>query len=375
MKKTRLFIISSIILYSSSASAFKIGSSVSAFCHEQITMKGAFCKTSACDEQVILPTEEDGISYELEKLDPVLLGMANYFEEHMGIRFKNDFQRFVATNLLIGARYPDQGAFSITDINDIRTLHLAANGQEAHALRYEGDDDNEGAKRSIARTKAYILKKVKEARSSFRNSIRNNQITKATIAAESMEKSFFLEFYGIITIDVWKPIFLLGEAIHAFQDSYTHSIRSNDGAKIYEVLNFVEAISGELEEGPDGSAHSDALDNCLDPEVEELFRYAISGSRDIFFAIQSYFGTCGKENDSIEATAALNYIAYRLDIHMAYEEDCGYKENYCGSKWAYVAKKNETGPLLGCQSIPVSLLILTILTSILWFIRKRRGPA
>jgi hypothetical protein len=47
-------------------------------------------------------------------------------------------------------------------------------------------------------------------------------------------------------------------ALHAGEDSFTHTLRTPDMHGIVHVMNYAEAVGGTLEEERDGLAHSSA---------------------------------------------------------------------------------------------------------------------
>ena len=90
-------------------------------------------------------------------------------------------------------------------------------------------------------------------------------------AGEALQKSdadqieevqFTLDQYGTFKVDVWIVAYHVGRALHALEDSFTHTLRSADLHGIIQVANYAEAIGGTLHEERDGLAHSGATNGC-----------------------------------------------------------------------------------------------------------------
>ena len=110
---------------------------------------------------------------------------------------------------------------------------MASEGQEEHALRAPEHDHDEI--RSIAEMRQFILSQVDLAYDAFQRSrSEGGRITKQDIRPQSITVDFWLEHYGIIKVPVWEPLFIMGKAVHALQDSFAHTYRS-DTLQIYAV--------------------------------------------------------------------------------------------------------------------------------------------
>jgi hypothetical protein len=58
----------------------------------------------------------------------------------------------------------------------------------------------------------------------------------------------------------------IGQAIHAVEDSFTHTYRTPDGMQITVVLDWVDEANGNLVEKTNGPPHSSEMDRCDDPD-------------------------------------------------------------------------------------------------------------
>ena len=94
----------------------------------------------------------------------------------------------------------------------------------------------------------------------------------------------YFDFYGIVDIEVWAPAYYLGRALHALQDSFAHTIRSDDLSQIRHVLNYVDAIEGHLSEARDGLPHSAHMDSC-DGDTLPIVMTAVTASAELIAAV------------------------------------------------------------------------------------------
>ena len=78
-------------------------------------------------------------------------------------------------------------------------------------------------------------------------------------------------------VDAPLPTYYLkiGQAIHAIEDSFTHTYRTADETQITVVLNWIDEVGGPLVESRDGPAHA-ALDRCDDPDALRTTRQQLA---------------------------------------------------------------------------------------------------
>ncbi len=302
------------------AHAFTIASAFSDPCHEQATFE-AFRR-----ERPIPPgTQPPGTPDQ----DATWIEIAHYLEDDLGLRFSSDVDRMVLVSALIGVRFPDQKGFAIVDLENIREIHLAEQGQEDHALRHMDQDGDEGSPAAVDETRAHILEVLGRAYEDYRL---------PTVSEQTAFVPFFLDFYGAVDVRVWRPAFRVGVALHALQDSFPHTYRSPDARRVYAVGNYIDALRGPFDERRDGPRHSDFLDACAKDEVRPLHESAIQASADLLAATRAYFET----GDQAPIVAV-------LDDWLVVAPGCGYPD-YCGTPWVALAKRDETQPPLACTA-------------------------
>ena len=308
------------------ARAFTIGSAFTDYCHERMTLDGfsSFAQNADINVNQVLLEEFIG--------DPVWLQVAEYLEKSMqDFPALNNLQRLMLITLFVGVRYPDQKGFALLNINSLRLIHMAEEGQEEHALRSIKDQGALGNKKAVERIQAYILSRVDLARERF---------VTGSFHQQTEEVGFWIEYYGEIPIRVWKPLFLLGTAAHALQDSFAHTYRSSDGMAIYAVANYLKGFEDDHDEGKDGPRHSDFLDSCKNEDVEPLATLSTQATAELFAAAAAYFKN---EEDRVLVEAV-------VEKWVAYQADCGFEQSYCSTPFAAIAKREETTALLGCKT-------------------------
>ena len=154
--------------------------------------------------------------------------------------------------------------------------------------------------------------------------------------------------------------------MHTLQDCYAHTLRSADARTVYTVLNYIEAVEGNLDEARDGMAHSDALDDCEKPEVAPLVARAAAVSAALATAtvalatsadttlLDAGFGACAAGETETATCEWMHYNpACQPDAQPPDVAACCSTANaYCGSPFLTVAREKldptlrEGGPLL-----------------------------
>ena len=164
---------------------------------------------------------------------------------------------------------------------------------------------------------------------------------------------------------MWAPAYYLGRALHALQDSFAHTIRSDDLSQIRHVLNYVDAIEGHLSEARDGLPHSAHMDSC-DGDTLPIVMTAVTASAELIAAVNLTVAM-----RSVQPTQVV------LEKWLKHEPGCTIENDYCDSAWVALARQEQTGPYLeeviGCRQGPtVPPLMLTLLLLGTLAIRRRQ---
>lgn len=238
-------------------------------------------------------------------------------------------QLFVLFSLVVGVRAPDTHGRSASDLATQRAIHAnpRPEAQYAHALRAPQDDEPDGSESAVTGTRALIRRSFSDAVAAWREPS-NAQISTAPVT---------LDFYDLLQVEVWKPAFVLGEAAHALQDSFAHTIRSDatELRTIVHVLNYVDAIYKDFNESRDGIAHSRHLDKCDAADVGTLRQAADLAMQDLLAAfLQTRAGD----------STALDDL---FDDWLTLEEGCNVENDFCGNaSEVATARQDPTDPIL-----------------------------
>lgn len=317
------------LLLASSAHAFSIGTGFSAGCHERLT--AAVYGSYLADLPFRGQQRPRGAAWEK---------LSDEFSREFGLEAYDDEKRAIIVSLLLGVRAPDTRSHSLFDLSRTRDIHLDPLDQRAHALRAPGDDGPDGDGAALEATRQHIEGRLDEA-------LRHLD--------DTLTVRLTLDFYGEVDVEVLRGPFHLGEALHALQDSFAHSLRSPDFRQVHHVLNFVDALSSTHDEARDGLRHSSGLDECDGVGAPAAQAARVASLEWIEALIDE--GPAG----------ANRVLAGWLDRR----EGCTIDNGYCGNAFLSAARGNATRSPLSCAASPGAPLLL--LAAVLMR-RRRRLP-
>ena len=232
-------------------------------------------------------------------------------------------------SFLIGVRAPDIGGLAVKDLTDLRELHLERTGQEAHFLRAVDDDWEDGNLASAEAGRRFILEKLDQSKRAF------------DASPKVIEVDAWIEHYGRVSVPVIESAYLLGQALHALQDSFTHTYRAGELDQIYVVQTYIESFSGDFDERRDGPRHSDYFDDCDHPDVAPIERAATEASLEFVRAAQRYW----RSGNRAQAEQV-------LDRWLRVRPGCANPESSCDSAWLEIGRRKETTELVSCGAAP-----------------------
>lgn len=302
--------------------AYTINTGFTHPCHEEMThaaMKTAIAR-GAIDPAADVPLPAD------DSWRDVLA----YLTEGMTLEQDGDREAFLALSLIVSSRYPDNRGESITNAKSLRKIHRDPEDQDSHFLRSADDDYAEGNLSAIDAGLAHIRSQLEAARS--------------YVALEQgdqlIETPVYIEYYGLVNVTVWAPAFYMGVAAHAVEDSFSHTVRSDDLHTIHHVCNYVDAVSFDYDHDRDGLRHSWAMDRC-DEEAAGIAVGATEAAGDFI----SLFADLEGDLDGAFAGFTHDWMEHR--------EGCDDSNDYCGSKWVEVARADPSLPIwedyFGCD--------------------------
>jgi hypothetical protein len=279
-----------------------------------------------------------------------------------------------ALSLIIGARWPDSQGEPSFDFYKLSNVHNAPGDQGAHCLREESDVGAEpGDTRALAACRAAITTLYWQALAT---------LDAATGAVDPDARTLqpeYLPFLGKTQIPVSGFYFFAGRAVHAIQDSFTHTYRRMDGAdaghRITSVFNWSSQVRGDLIEAENGHGHETILDDCQDdnPSNADRLGWATDATAELLAALTTPGAAAERQ--------------MRLDAFftnwMGYEPGCSIENEYCDNPvqaWLRASGKSmnyESGgcTMAGSTRVGAGLGVLAVgcgLAAALLLLRRRR---
>jgi hypothetical protein len=341
-----------------SARAFSIKSGFTDGCHERVTADGYLAAKTPWPMRPQVPVP-DG---EWEEITDYLLKGAAY-------QPRTRREKYLMFSLLTGVRSPDIEGFSSSSLSALRAIQAHPEGQYDHCLRAIEDDYLEGNAATLTGCREAIQAQLNEA----------HDILQQPPQEQNIRVNFSLDFYGTFKVDVWGVAYHVGRAIHPFEDSFTHTLRTPDMRSVIHFLNYVEAIAGDLKEDRDGMAHSTEVDECFNPKNQDRTQAATQAVTELLEAAASVLNDDEEGPENVRAVLE-RWLTYTEGQELGYDEGCIQANDYCDSQWLALARVHPSKPYLSCSlsasatGTPVrgSLAILGLLSCLATLIVRRR---
>lgn len=304
----------------SKAAAFTFSSPVSDGCHEEIAI--AAVRQAGWPDAVPAPP--------LTPADAVLA-------ENLPVSVDGATPDPWTMALVIGVRFNDLKGFESLDLPALAEVHHRQDAQNEHCLRRNSDDGPEGDVSAIDACRGFIASEVDRALETDMTAVQPVRVA--------------LAYEPSVDVDVNAYAFHSGRALHALQDSFTHSFRSPDGMRIRHVLNFVDPSEhSEYEQRRDGFEHLSALDECRgNAAAERRKALATQASVDLLSAIADTTGGAdGRRARALEV----------LDRWVVLEPGCTFENDWCDAPERLEAgcSVSSTGSWLAPLGVALALL-------------------
>ncbi len=324
-----------VLLLSQPAHAFSIGSAFADPCHERITveaLRDTSFDFSDTDAQRPLKSEAE-------------LRLAGWFLERLGEAAiaPPPVDERVLNSFLVGVRRPDVEGWALRDLASIRSLQLDLDGQSAHFLRAQRDEGTEGNASAIAESRAYMLALIDSSRLSW------------VVGADLLNVPTWVEHYADVNVPVIEAAYLLAQALHALQDSFSHTYRTEDVRRINVVMTYLGAFNPDWVERTHGPQHSVVLDRCELPENAAAVAAATQASHELMVAVEQYW----RSGNRTEVDAV-------LDRWLSLTPDCNVDNGYCASPTPRIIENEKAR---GCSA---SAGAFVLLGALLLISRRRR---
>ncbi|HEY1955857.1 MAG TPA: hypothetical protein VGH28_09590 [Polyangiaceae bacterium] len=297
------------------ARAFTVGSVGTSGCHETITeaalrdVRGAF----ATAKPIAPSTDEEAMIADLPFSVP------------------DDMRDLAAASLLVGVRDNDLKGRSPAEFDQLAIIQADPTTQREHCLRGPGDDEPNGSQTAIANCEQFIDERVAEALSAL-------DASGAPDPNARVEISVWLSLRERVTVALPTFWVRIGQAMHALQDSFAHTYRTADGARVTTVLNWVDWANGQLVESRDGPPHKMVMDQCDDddPILTRNRLLATQASTDFLRA------ALDPSTSTAQKTAAVDQV---LAKYIDYSPGCTAQNDWCD------AAENAFPASCGCHTV------------------------
>ena len=245
----------------------------------------------------------------------------------------SDMMDIGGTTLLLGIRDNDVKNSSPTALDRLAELNSDPSGQREHCLRTDSQKEPDGSKQALADCRAFIHDTLMASLEGL-----------GPDGAPDPEKRETLEvslaIRGVVQVDV--PMFYLraGRALHAIEDSFTHTFRSKaDRHKVTVVLNWINYADGSINEATDGPPHISGMDRCDDPDalLKERRMLAIEAATAALRAVLDP----ALSRDQKEAA-----ITAMLDGYIAFDDTAGCTS---ANNWCNAAENTYRPKGCGCE--------------------------
>lgn len=165
--------------------------------------------------------------------------------------------------MLIGVRSNDIRDNQPIDVARLVHIHNDPEDQPAHCMRSLEDDGPEGDASALASCRAFILAELAAG-----------GLLEDTLDLETTERlPVYLAFRGRIELELPRFAVRLGKAMHALEDSYTHTFRDPGTDEVRHVGNWVDSITpATYNPVIDGYHHVGVLDDCTRDDAREQDR-------------------------------------------------------------------------------------------------------
>ena len=353
MRRTALFVAAAALLPASTASAWWVTDPIHKNCHERIS-------AAALDSVRYVQTPPPLSSSDSDLRNGLQFDASGYEPNIYALSF------------IIGTRWPDSQGEPDFDFYKLSNVHNAAGDQASHCLREESDVGAEpGDTHALAACRAKITTLYWEALATLDPTTGTVDPDERTLQPE------YLPFLGKTQIPLSGFYFFAGRAVHAVQDSFTHTYRDmgdpNPGHSITAVFNWESQVRGDLDEAENGHGHEGVFDNC---ESDDPFNGARLGwATDATTELLTALTTPGDP-----AMRQMRLDAF-LDNWLTYEAGCSIANEYCDNPeqaWLRTSGESMNYDSGGCavagktRAGAGALAIVAILAAAL-FRRRRRG--
>ena len=333
-----------------SADAYTISTIVTAGCHEKVTTEAFLAVRQDPDPA----TAAAAAPLLADRNDQALI-------DDLEFTPANDMTDLGGATLLVGVRDNDLKGRDSMDLSQLPLVHGDPGAQREHCLRGANEQEPGGSEAAVLDCRAFIIERVGQALDGL----------DATGMPDPTNRTSLPLYLALRHgVNALLPTYYvrMGQAVHAVEDSFTHTYRTADGMQITVVLDWVDEANGNLVEAIDGPPHSSEMDRCDDPDPLRAQRRALATEA----ATAVLHATLDPSQTNEQKMAAVGAI---LDQYLTYSPGCTFANNWCDAP----EHKYGNGSLLGCsvggpgnRSAASGLAVFLGLLALLRQARRRR---
>jgi MYXO-CTERM domain-containing protein len=281
------------------ASAYTIESMLTPGCHEPITSQALrTVRTELATAAPLTPTAND-----------------RALVDDVQFTLEPDMEDLGGATLIVSARDNDLKGLSSDDLSYLSEVHGNPANQDEHCLRNGNQEEPGGSEAAVLACRAFIRTRIEEALDGLDAKGRPDPARRSPLRLE-------LSLRGNVTAQLPTYYVHMGHALHAVEDSFTHTYRTPDGMKITVVMNWVKVAKGKLVESRDGPPHAAKLDVCNDPDDLRRTRRALATAA----ATELLRATLDPLKSRDEKMAAVDVA---LDTYLSYSPGCTFDNDWC----------------------------------------------
>jgi hypothetical protein len=281
------------------ALAYTISNSLSDGCHERITSEALRAARTTLATAAALKATND----EQALIDDLQFTPDADMKDLGGVTF------------LLGVRDNDLKGRGAQDLSQLAEVHGDPAHQNEHCLRAGDQKEPGGTAAAVSSCRAFIRGRVLEALAGL-------DASGAPDVARRTSLTVHLALRGQIDAPLPTYYVRMGQAVHAIQDSFTHTYRTSDEMKITTTLDWLDQVNGTLVESRDGPGHATALDRCDDPDALRKTRriLATEASTAVLRATLDPTKTMDQKIASVDGI---------LDMYLSYSPGCTSDNRWC----------------------------------------------
>ena len=281
------------------ADAYTISSAITAGCHEKITTDALRAVRLELTSAAPLPADRN----ERALIDDLEFTPAG------------DMTDLGGATLLVGVRDNDLKGRDSMALSQLALVHGDPSAQREHCLRNSHEKEPGGSATAVLDCRAFIRERIAQA-------LVGLDATSTPDLAQRTSLPLYLSLRH--SVDALLPTYYvrIGQAIHAIEDSFTHTYRTPDSMQITVVADWVDEANGNLVVATDGPPHSTELDRCDDPDALRQRRRELATEA----ATAVLRTTLDPNQTNDQKMAAVEVI---LDKYLTYSPGCTFDNNWC----------------------------------------------